>query len=312
MSACSLIRWADRYQPVWLEHLRLARRAVIRGTDRSDWLAARGNHEWAPEAVFVELVSKIDETRTHGVDYMMMEGYSARLFAWNRFERRWRKHLRNHGLDYFHAHEHATHPFAPKAHKLIETHLMFGFVVRVDARDFKDVYRSGAWGGKAQPDSMYGLCFRYCLSFVLQQALVEFPNRPDLVLNFVVEDGHPNAGAPTTIVTELKKKRVSGMSEFLGNALPGEKKKIPGLQAADALAYMAQRWEDQNPLKIGIPQDSAIEALRPQAFTKVPIFYCHADAEELASFRDGYFEHIRRRQAFGQRKPKPNPTSEDA
>ena len=39
--------------------------------------------------------------------------------------------------------------------------------------DYKQFYREGDWGGKAQPDSMYGLAFRYCLSLVLQQVLIE-------------------------------------------------------------------------------------------------------------------------------------------
>jgi hypothetical protein len=96
---------------------------------------------------------------------------------------------------------------------------MFGFAVRLDKADYYAAYRNGGWGGKVQPDSMYGLCFRYCLSLVLRVALQELPC-DGLTLNFLVEDGHENSGAPTEIVRQLKKKKISGMSEFLGAAAP--------------------------------------------------------------------------------------------
>jgi hypothetical protein len=106
--------------------------------------------------------------------------------------------------------------------------------VKMDKSDYRAFYRGDSWGGKAQPDSMYGLCFRYCLSFVLQQMRVDYPSG-GFKLHFVIEGGHPNEGAPATIVSQLIRKRIKGVSEFLGNVTIGEKTKCPGLQAATAL-----------------------------------------------------------------------------
>jgi hypothetical protein len=142
MSAAAVI---NCYQPVWLEHVRLGAPLCVGPTGQFGLLLSPG-HEWQPEAVFVQLISKIDESGTHGADYMVMAGYSARLAQWDRFDRRWNKHLRKAGLDYFHAKEHSAHPFAPKAYRLPGANLMFGFVVRMDVKDYKNFYRDGKLG----------------------------------------------------------------------------------------------------------------------------------------------------------------------
>ena len=136
---------------------------------------------------------------------MIMAGYTARVSQSGWFDLKWQKALKKHGLDYFHAKEHWQLPFAAKAIKIPDNNLLFGFVAKLREDDYKKYYRAGPWSGKVQPDSMYGLCFRYCLSLVLQQTLLEVPNR-HLVLNFVVEEGHPNQGAPAEIVSQLKRK----------------------------------------------------------------------------------------------------------
>ena len=198
-------RLLDRYEPVWLEQLRLGSPAQVGPTGQIGLLLSPG-HIWREESVFVQLISKIDESGTHGSSpYMIMAGYTARLHQWNRFDLKWRKGLRKAGLEYFHAKEHWKHPFTAKAVKISDDNLLFGFVAKISEADYKKFYRSGQWEGRAQPDSMYGLCFRYCLSFVLQQALLEVPSK-DFVLNFVVEEGHVNEGAPAEIVSQLKRK----------------------------------------------------------------------------------------------------------
>jgi hypothetical protein len=233
---------------------------------------------------------------------MIMAGYTARIDQWNRFDIRWRKGLRKAGLDYFHAKEHWKHPFTAKVITLSDRNLLFGFVARMSEQDYKKFYREGAWGGKAQPDSMYGLCFRYCLSLVLQQALLEFP-RKDFVLDFEVEEGHSNQGAPAAIVSQLKRKKIAEVSELLGTVTLGEKKKVPGLQAADGLAFGAWHGEASPDTKfLNVPPDAAVKALRPQSMTKVPIFRCHVDERELGIFKKGYFTHVDLRRRYGAAK----------
>ena len=175
----------------------------------------------------MKLIAKIDETNTHGAPFMMMAGYMARVSAWEKFDRLWSRGLKRAGLDYWHGVETATHPFALDAHEISDSNLLFGFVVRMNKTDFA-IYRAGAWGGKAQPDSMYGLCFRYCLSFVVQRAVAELPRR-SLTVDFVIEKGGPNSGAPATILEELRSKKVPDFSEFLGTVTLEDKKLVPGL-----------------------------------------------------------------------------------
>jgi hypothetical protein len=124
------------------------------------------------------------------------------------------------------------------------------------------------------------------------------------VLNFVVEDGHPNSGAPTEIVRQLKRKNISGVSEFLGDAIPGEKAKVPGLQAADGLAFGAWHIE-QRPglLDLGIVAPTIpVAEMRGKSQLKAPIFRCDIDERELRIFKNGYFAHIDFRREFARRK----------
>jgi len=125
------------------------------------------------------------------------------------------------------------------------------------------------------------------------------------LINFVVESGHPNEGAPAEIVSQIRRKRIQGISEFLGVAVLDDKKKCPGLQAADGLATGAWRLEQSSAMQerlVDIPQDVPLRNVRPHQEMKAPIFRCHIDAKELATFKDGYFAHIEYRKEWGRRR----------
>jgi hypothetical protein len=255
--------------------------------------------------MFVQIIAKMDEAGTHkDSPYMTMGGYMARLGQWNRFDHKWKKGLRKAKLDYFHVQEHSGHPFALKAVKIADDNLMLGFIVRLDHADYKKYYREGGWGGKAQPDSMYGLCFRYCLSLVLQASLAEFSHK-GLTINFIVEENKEYDGAPAAIVEQLKRKRITGVSEFLGYAVPGEKTKTPGLQAADGVTSGAWHLEQRGlpVLTPPIAPSQSIAKWDPKATGwKVPILRCHIDAKELATFKEDYFAHIDYRKKWGEKR----------
>jgi uncharacterized protein DUF3800 len=293
-------RWLWRFAPAWADYISVG--APLRpGPTGLLSLAVAGR--WNPESVFVQLNTKIDEAGTHDdSDYMTMAGYSRRLWQWNRFDGRWKKALRKAGLDYFHVKEHGDHPFALKGPFIADKHLMFGFMVRLDKVDYYAAYRNGGWGGKAQPDSMYGLCFRYCLSLVLQIAVQECP-LDGLELNFLLESGHPNSGGPTEIVRQLKKKNISGVSEYLGVAVPGDKKRHPGLQAADGLASGLWHLESHGTPQLLPPQKPGLDRWRSEKRPmKVPVFRCHLDQDELSKFKEGYFKHLEFRRNFWHQK----------
>ena len=252
----------------------------------------------------MQLISKIDEADTHrGSQLMTMAGYTARIGQWNRFDHKWKKGLKKAGLDYFHVQEMPNHPFGLKGAKIADDNLMFGFVVRLDRRDYEEVYLAGSWGGKAQPDSMYGLCFRYCLSAVLEIGRNEYPN--DLKLNFIVESGHNNEGAPNEIVQRLKRQKISGASEFLGTVTPMDKMECYGLQAADGLATGAawkEKQETPEGYLIDVSGAKKLSDLYGKSLMKAPVFRCHIDRDEIGKFRDDTLTFIDLRKKFGQQR----------
>ena len=290
-----------RYQPEWLERLRLGAPLWVGPTGEIGLTMASC---WKPRTLFMLLTMQLDEANTHDeAEIMVMGGWLARLGQWNCFDHKWKKSLRKHDLEYFHAQEMPHHPFGLKAQKIPDDHLMAGFVVRLDRQDYNDVYRNGPWGGKAQPDSMYGLCFRYCLSAALEIGTHEYPN--DLKLNFIVESGHPKCGAANEIVQRIKRQNIAGVSEFLGSVIPMGKRDSYGLQAADGLATGAAWTETPAgsaiPLLDISPSGSLMDVYQ-KSLTKAPIFRCHIDRQQAASYRDDMFEFHRLRQQFGQQR----------
>lgn len=130
-----ILAWLDRREPVWLERLRVGAPVCMGPTGE---FALLMQHHWNPASAFVQLISKIDESGTHGKSpHMIMAGHVARINQWNRFDLKWRKALKKAGLEYFHAKEHYGHPFAAKAVKIADDNLLFGFVAKLSEADYK-------------------------------------------------------------------------------------------------------------------------------------------------------------------------------
>lgn len=104
-------------------------------------------------------------------------------------------------------------------------------------------------------------------------------------------------------MSQLKRKKIAEVSEFLGSVALGEKKKVPGLQAADGLAFGAWHGESRPDTEfLDVPPDAPAKALRSHALMRVPIFRCHVDERELGIFKKGYFTHIDLRRRYGAAK----------
>jgi hypothetical protein len=176
-------------------------------------------------------------------------------------------------------------------------------VVRLDKKDYDETYRNAQWG-KAQPDSMYGLCFRYFLSACLEIGIHEYG--PDLRLDFIIESGHPNEGAPNDIVRRIKKHGIPKVSELLGTVTPMLKKECYGLQAADGLVTGAA-WAEGPGGSSSVPLTNVLPAgtlaeVRQKTPLKAPLFRCHIDREQLAKFRDDQFALVEFKRQFGLRR----------
>ena len=252
----------------------------------------------------MQLIAKLDESSTHDESPMMtMAGYMGRIGQWTRFDRKWGKALRKAGLDYYHTHEMASHPFAEKGVGIADSNLMCGFVVRLDRKDYQEVYRRAHWGGKVQPDSMYGLCFRYCLGMALEIGRHEYP--ANLRLDFIIEAGNQHEGAAREIVQRIKRERRFGAGKYLGTAGPARKKDCYGLQAADALATGAA-WYEATPLPEGgvvnVDGASRLSDLRGKSLMKAPIFRMHLDGQVLEQFRDDQFALVAAKKKWGDQR----------
>lgn len=74
---------------------------------------------------------------------------------------------------------------------LIRTTLVEGMAVHLEYSRYLNEYKSHPIPKKMQPDSHYGVCFRVCLSRVLQ--IIKERGNKDIV-HIVLERGHQNAG----------------------------------------------------------------------------------------------------------------------
>jgi hypothetical protein len=293
--------WLARHQPEWLERLRIGAPLYVGPTGA---IALAADSEWIPGAVFVQIITKIDESNTHGdAPFMVMAAHTARLGQWNRFDDKWRKALTKSGLGYFHAVEHHETRFSREVGpRITDNNLLFGMVVRLSEADYRAHYREGGgWTNKAQPMSMYGLCFAYILGFVYRKILAQTP-QDDFTLNFIIEEGHPNAGAPAEILKELRRRGSGELAARLGHVTQGDKKRIPGLQAADALAFGGLHVETRLDQQAFDPSVSTPE--RAMGFvrgpTKMPVYGCNVTPEELQSYKHDFFVHIELTKAHQQ------------
>lgn len=256
----------------------------------------------------MQLIAKFDESNTHAeAPIMTMGGYLGRLRQWNNFDRKWQKELRKAGLDYFHTKEMAgklsAYPFARKIAQITDDYLLAGFVIRLDKRDYDEIYRNASWGGKVQPDSMYGVCFRFFLSACLEVGVHEYGS--DLRLDFVVESGAEHEGAPNAIVRRYKKEPTFKVRNILGTVRAMRKAECYGLQAADALVTSSMWVEKpEGPLEplIDISGAGTLAQVAQRSLTKVPLFRIHADRSQLAALRDDQFALVEYKRQFGMRR----------
>jgi hypothetical protein len=274
---------------------------------------------WRPRDVFVTVNVYIDESGTHGQSaFMILAGWVGTLGQWNHFDIRWRRLLRRNRIAYFHAKELESRQKEYKgwtdaqAEKLVrdcvrftDEHAAFGFAVRISQNDYHEYYRNDGVLPKMQPDSMYGLAFRFGAAFVPDMTR-KLLNRNDFTLNHIVEDGHPNAGSCHEIIKSLKKLNAPQFSEHLGTVTLADGDDFPGLQAADGLAYGA--WandEELLPHLVDFERTASPEVIRRGTIMRAPIFRCDATPEVLSLLRSDRLTLAAMRQQFGERKPRP-------
>jgi hypothetical protein len=240
----------------------------------------------------------MDESGTHGAPLMILSGLVGRLGQWADFDEKWRKLLMKSDLTYFHSKTMKStdgefrgwtrkrkFEFTQAAATIAEKHALLGFSIMLRDEEYRQFYKSGDWPRRSRPDSQYGLCLRFCLSW-LPRHLCEQLRRDDLTINFILEAGHKNAGDAVRVFDEAKLEGDPALVRVLGAISFDDKRKWPGLQGADAIAYNAFGGEMREDVPIiDRPAGSTLKDDRRATKSKTPIYRCHVTEVELREFR---------------------------
>lgn len=254
-------------------------------------LALGISHFWEPERqVFTIITAYGDETGTHANSpVQMLAGWVGRLGRWNSFDVGWGKAIRRSGLPgYSHATEHwdteAGTKFAPLAQRLTEQLLLFGYVVELDKDSYEKHYIAQNRPKKPQLDTMYSLCFRYLLAFLLVR-LPTLVKTDDILLNIVLEEGAAGSADALRVVAQLRKQpETQDIVKMLGGVSFEPKEKWPGLQASDALAFGAAKLMPSSPEMIDAPEGASL-AYAARLPYKPPIYHVKLDQPQLAMLK---------------------------
>jgi Protein of unknown function (DUF3800) len=270
-------------------------------------------HDWEPDRrLFVIISIFIDESGTHqGSPIMTLGGRVARLGQWVDFDRAWRRLLKREGLDYFHGTEFRGKKgqfkgwkdarcasFLSEAQKLVGKYTLFGFAVTMKHDDYKDVYRAGNKPNKLKVDSKYGLCFRLCLLHVPRVIRRSLKSKT-LQVNFVLESGDPGSGDAKPVLDEAKKFAPTELSEVLGILSYGDKKTIPGLQAADLIAFSAFHAEQTGRIPLlDLHKNHTIDEGRKRVPYKSPVIKLELTPEVMTELISKGLIEIEERERF--------------
>lgn len=254
-------------------------------------------------AAFVIVTAYGDETGTHASSpVMLLSGFVAALGKWNHFDREWNLALPK-GIAYYHATDHWNSKvgaeFGPKITKLTARHLLFGYVIRLKRSVYEKHYIAGERTQKPQLDTSYSVCFRFLVSFLLTR-LPTLMHRNDLTINIVLEAGARGHRDCFRVINDIKK-QLPAETAMLGGLSFEDKRRFPGLQASDALAFGSyKRSESNEPFLMDIPQTGDLIAARRRAVIKPPIFHCDLDAETLGALKSDILALIDIRRRFAE------------
>jgi hypothetical protein len=94
------------------------------------------------------------------------------------------------------------------------------------------------------------------------------------------------------------KKQVPETRTVLGEVEFGDKKKHPGLQAADAVAFGAYKLMPTNPQMIDMPDGDSLTLANQRVAVKPPIYHCRLDEAMLGALKNDILAMVELRKRY--------------
>jgi hypothetical protein len=204
-------------------------------------------HEWKPSGLFVIFTGYFDEADTHGPSpTVIMAGFLGHAYQWRIFEKKLGRIQRRDNFRIFHGKDFKAHAgefvgwdddkdirLLNDLTDLVKDELTEGLTVALERARYENEYRAEPFPKKMHRDSQYGVCFRACMSHLLD--LMSARGNRDR-LHIVIERGHPNVFDCERIFNDLKIRLRRIGIDVLGTFTVEKKTDCMPLMVADFLA----------------------------------------------------------------------------
>jgi hypothetical protein len=266
---------------------------------------------------FVTFSAYYDESGTHGGSpATALAGLVGDALECARFEREWRKVLKNHQLTHVRAkhlfHRQGQHKgWGERQIHRLWADLLYVFqehkyltvtktVLKHD--DYRNFYIGDGPLKKERLDSKYALCVRTCLHYH-PVWLHDWYGEAYSEVSFILEAGHRNAGDAQRVFSEIKNDETLPWRTSLGSISFGTKQDFPILQAADLIAYWfykteCAKMEEADPESVD--ESDEISELEEELVEGGLIVLDHVITPmDLAKLRQNFLVRRKKRRVFG-------------
>lgn len=211
-------------------------------------------YRWCPEAWFVLFTAYFDESGTHGpAPTITMATLLGSARQWELFERRLKRLQVRYGFTIFHAKDFRANAGEFKGWsadkkarlvtdltELVRDTLTEGVTTVLPHDRYMGEYRSTPTPKGMTLDSQYGICFRLCLTHLVD---ILFTTGKRHRLNIIIENGHKNVGDTCRIFDQVKEHLSRKGIELLGGITIARKMDALPLMAADFLSHAVHLFE---------------------------------------------------------------------
>jgi hypothetical protein len=164
--------------------------------------------------------------------------------------------------------------------------------------EYERDFRGGSKPKKLHLDSAYGLCFRYCLLLLIQEAVRRLGTHKKFDqtrLHVVLESGHRNAGdAASRIFPEMQKELMSLNPNLLGTVTLANKDECDPLMIADLLSHGTLMMELAGH---NYPEGDEIDLAAPEKETHM--INVKFESGHLAALKSRLIDDLEARRVYG-------------